>query len=114
MYVRLHSLNLASNTWASNDYTYTGGGSGSGSFVAAAITSPSPGSVLSRSTAMFQCSAGTGTPSAYWLRLARPALAVTTFPLPVLFAIAVVCLALFRLAYNSEQVAFTREDQLSR
>ena len=68
VYVQLYSLNPVSNTWVSAAYTYTAAGAAP-SFVAAAITSPSPGSMLIGSTVTFTWSAGTDTGVTYWLRV---------------------------------------------
>jgi hypothetical protein len=54
--------------WKPVSYTYTE----SGSYTLAALSSPSPGSVLSGSSALFSWTSGTG-PTAYWLYLGTTA-----------------------------------------
>ena len=62
VFARLYSL--ISGVWQWNDYTFTEGGA----LVLAALTSPTPGTVLPNTSVTFTWTAGSG-PSGYWLYL---------------------------------------------
>jgi subtilase family serine protease len=66
IYVRLYSFMDGTQAWVSNDYTYTGSAT---SFVAAAVSSPAPGSTLTGSTVTFEWTSGTATSGEYWIRV---------------------------------------------
>jgi len=62
VYVTLYSM--VSGSWLSNAYTYTAYNPAA---AGAMLTSPTPGSILTGSSATFQWNSGTGVATAYWI-----------------------------------------------